>query len=564
MIKRIGLLLAAVLLFAVISGCATEIPTENNTQENHKDININFESVTHKRSDVSSRTYKALAATYNGAAYEIEEVCINTEAEGKQIIQSINADIIEVMSFLEGFEVDTPTVLVVTKDILDGKDLIHSYHYDNTVITTIEHVNNKEYIHALIGAMLSNNSPWLNYGIAGQFNNRVVNEDEIKTYLSTDNNIEELDFFGARFYETVADNNPIKMISVTEAFVDYYITAYGKDVFLNIITSESMSDLVKEKNEWLSHLGLEQNYSNENSIVFQNFELSQYPNYDFVIHTPYAIYRIKMNVGENYVLSSIDNLKYFLTKNILAMQEVKTFLSNKISDKDLIEFDVIPLYNINEGEYRLDGHADPYNDIIVIHVPLLEYAHIHEYVHVITPIKKDSSLDHDIYEEYRYFVEGIACYITSSVNNEYSCDVTNFNTYENNNPYQVLTKNIIESDADGTHIFGNVSEFTRAFERSYSDYYMSHATDFTEFSDFSMKIYSDAYSYARFVMMEQDPTKEVFDYAVYESFVGYLVDEYSLEQAIQALDNYNNIEAIFGKSFSELHSDWRDYLYKSL
>lgn len=40
--------MTAELLFALISGCASELSTDNNNaQENHKKIIINFNSVTH-------------------------------------------------------------------------------------------------------------------------------------------------------------------------------------------------------------------------------------------------------------------------------------------------------------------------------------------------------------------------------------------------------------------------------------------------------------------------------------------------------------------------------------
>lgn len=552
--RKILLLLGLSIVLLIFNGCASEL-----SQESISEITINFESVAHKRTDFSLRMYKALAATHNEVFYEIEESCVSDEDSAKAVILRVDNDIKKINDFLTGLELDAPTVIITSKSNLDGEELQFSYHHDNTITTTIDFIASKEYLYALIGAMLNNDIPWINHGLAGQFDSNKINNDEIRAYLSY--NIDLVDFFGARYHKTVPGNNWDKAAAITKAFVDYYINAYGKTSFIDYIKGDEKSDLVQEKNEWLEYLGVQKSYSNDTNIIFQNFRFSEHPHHDFVIDSKYASYRIKMNVGEQYVLSSVDRLKYFLTKNILGMQEVKTYLSNNISDKDLIYYDVIPIYDINEEIGQLGGYTDAANKVITIHGPLPEAIHIHEYVHTVSPINKN--VDRTLYHEYKYFVEGAACYVTSSVNNEYSCNVTNFDTYEQYNLYQVLTKNIIERDADGTQIFENVTEINKAFERSYLDYYMSHAADFTEFSDFSMKKYCDAYSYARFVMMDKKPTLESdFKYAVYESFVGYLAEEYSLEQVIQAIDNYD-IQAIFGKSFSELIGEWKEYLYKS-
>lgn len=558
-IKLISIMIVAVFLLTVIAGCEIRISGEDNTQKD-TEIVITFESVTHTRSDASQRMYGALAATYNGVDYEIEAACVETQAEAKEIVKSIDTDITKVMNFFEDLDVHAPpTVLVVTKDIMDGKDLVQSYHYDNTVITTIEHINNKEYLHALVGVMLDSNINWINYGLAGQISSIYVNKYDIKTYLSTSNNIEVLDFFGARFYKTVDGNDTDNMIMVTQAFVDYYIRTFGKDVFLSYITSESMSDLVKEKNEWLDHLGLGQNYAIKNNIVFKNYKFSQYPSYDFEISSPYAIYRIRMYTGDEYYFSSIDRLIYLLTKNVLAIREVKAYLADTISDKSLIEFDTIPIYNIDEAIAK-SAYTDGDTNVIMLHFPLFEFAHIHEYVHTITPINSTTPTGNG----YFYFVEGIACYITSSVNNEYSCNITNFDTYEQYNKRQIDTEEIVNKESD---TYKSLDEHGKYLATKFLDYYTSHATDLTEFSDFSMKLYTDAYSYALFELVEKYPTvdtSDYYDYAFYESFVGYLVDEYSLEQVLQAIQDYDNIEAIFGKSFDELHSDWKENLYQSL
>lgn len=559
MIKRVtllGILLTTILLISAISGCTDKLP---NTQETHKKIDINFETVTHKRSDISQRTYKAFAVTCNGVYYEIEEACVKTQTEAKEYVESIDAEITRVMDFFEYLDIDLPNILVVTKNIMNGKNLIQSYHYDNTVITSIEHINSKEYLHALIGAVLDSNIHWINYGLAGQFNSNTVNKDEVITYLCLDNNKDVLDFFGARFYETIAGNDTDNTIMVTQAFVDYYITTYGKDVFLNYITSDDKSDLTREKNEWLGYLGLEQDYAVKNNIVFQNYEITENLMYDFEISSPYAIYRIRMYTSDEYFFSSIDRLVHLLTKNVLGIREVKAYFADAISDKSLIEFDTIPIYNIDEAA-SLQAHADDDTNIIMLHFPLFEFGHIHEYVHTISPINSTTPTD----IEYIYIVEGIACYVTSSVNNEYSCNITNFNTYEQYNKRQVDIAEIVNNESDR---YKSLDERGKYLATKFLEYYTIYATDLTEFSDFNMKLYTDAYSYALFELVEKYPsvdTGNYNDYSFYESFVGYLVDEYSLEMVLQAIKNFENIEVIFGKSFDELHSDWKDSLYQNL
>ena len=544
MIKRPGKIFFLVILLFLLIGCNTSDTTEKNPEEN-----ITLESVTHRRSELSARTYPALATTYNGVSYEIEDICINSESGAMDIITNIDEDVTHVTNYLGGMKTAAPEVLVITKDILDGMDLKQSYHYDNTVITTKEFIENGEYLHALIGAMLDNNIPWINHGLAGQLNDCENIPDEISAFLSND--IDIMDFFGARFFATIDGNNSDEMISIAEAFVDYYIHTYGKDEFFMYITSDNKTSLNKEKNEWLMNLGLEIKYIGDDEISFNDFE----------VYSKNAVYRIKLNYEEGYLLSSVDNLKYFLRKNALGIQEVKEFFSNTLSDKNLVELEMKPLYDINEAGKPMKVYSNPYENIIVLHVPYIEVGHIHEYVHAVTPINKENMLDGEIDEEYRYFVEGVAGYVTSSINNEYSCNFTDLNTYESKNIYQGWTEKIYNEKLYST---AQPDEQQYIYTK-YLEYYERHAKDFNDFTDFNMKLYSDSLSYAIFSLQGKYPNAQVDynEYALYESFIGYIADEYSVIQIIQVLENYDMLQGIFEKSFSELLAEWKAFLLKS-
>lgn len=557
-LKPTTVLLVTVLLVAAISACDSNAIYESPSKEIVEEQTITFEYITHKRTEKSMRMYKALTADYNGVVYDIESSCVEDEESAKNLILSVDSDIQRVVEFFGELKLVTPKVTIFNINNQHGEELLYSYNEENMIATTIDFIASGEYFNALIGAMLDNDIPWVNHGLAGQFQNNAVDEDEIKVYLSE--NIDVLDFFGARYYKTVPENDWAHATEITKAFVDYYINVYGITSLIDYIRDDEKIDLVKEKNVWLDYLGLQEQYANDINIAFQNFEFSACSSYDFEINSPYAIYRIKMNDGENCVLSSLYNLKYFLTKNILAMDEVKAFLSNRISNKELIELDMIPLYDINEMGMSRRVYADPYDNIVKIHRATLETAHIHEYVHIITPINEEDMLDPEIDYEYSYFVEGIACYVTSSVNNEYSCNYTDFNTYETFNEYQVWTEKIYKNESD---IIGSFNKQNQFFVTKYLEYYTSHAYDFIEFTDFNMKLYSDSYSYALLNLQEKYPSAQIknYDYyALYESFVGYLADEYSLEQVMQALDDYHKVQEIFGKSFEELQSEWKQCL----
>lgn len=107
------------------------------------------------------------------------------------------------------------------------------------------------------------------------------------------------------------------MITLAESFVDWFITTYEKSDFLKYVIAENKTDLINEKNEWLKYLDVNCSYENTTGVIMQNFEFTRYPNYDFLIDTPYASYRIKMNYGDQYAFSSVE-LRQVLIMNIHA------------------------------------------------------------------------------------------------------------------------------------------------------------------------------------------------------------------------------------------------------
>lgn len=514
-----------------------------------------FIQITHARSENSARSFPALCAETIEGRYEIEKSAVSDEVQATEIVNTADADIRKLRELLPGLEFDKPSVCIVTADLLTGKALTASYCLDGVAVTTTEYIASKEYLGALICAA-GVAEPWVAYGLAAQINGSTPDSEALAAYYSDEENMDTLDLFGARFFSTVAGEDTVIARETAASLTDFMLRRYGESYVESLIGTADNPDLTSVKNDWLAFIGVTTAYHSAYEGVFTGYRFERSGSFDIVITAPFAIYEIVMQDEERCLLTSASNIEAFLYKNKMGVEELIRRLAD-IPCADLLELDNVIVYDIDETADPPDVYTNKHLNIVFLHTPYIEYGHLHEAVHVYTPY---NAPDKEYEEIYAMLVEGFACYMTTAVTNEYSCWKTDMSTGEFSDVNYLLLLRVIDKNCDGS-TFANYYTDPDKIEKLFTEYYFSNGGSAESLNSFNPSLYMDALSYAINSIYEDNPTdKPGYRYPLYESFVTYLVNTYSLEQVIRAISDCTDTDKIFGKSPDELLTGWKAYL----
>ena len=73
---------------------------------------------------------------------------------------------------------------------------------------------------------------------------------------------------------------------------------------------------------------------------------------------------------------------------------------------------------------------------------------------------------------------------------------------------------------------------------------------------FDHTLFNNVYVYSNVEKYGLEEAVQRYGYPYYESFITYLIENYSLEDVIEVVTNHHTLEEIFEKNFEELQQEW--------
>lgn len=536
-----------------VADTEVDIMTEMITEEETRDLMVIEGKI--DRSSISNRSFDTYDICNEIFELKIDQNIITEPDYALDLAMQLLIDYNDIEELIGQSYKSNMIIIVTDKHLMTGADIDMTYFNGNMIITSLEFIESGEFLGVLTSVAYNIDVPWLYFGIADQINRINQSSDEVGELLLSEEYIQCLDFFAPRFYGEVNGIQKNQMRLLAGNFIQYTIESNRLGELIEFYRNDNYEEIKLVMESWLNIYEIQLlDLMIDSTISFGD----EY--YDMVIKSSQADYYVKLN--ENYIFESYDRVVYLLQKNNQGILLVKDLLNSSEVSNEYVEYNTRPIYYIDESQNQIIA-ADAEKNIIYYtnNFATFEYSHIHEYVHTIVPFDILKLRLH----EYTYFGEGIACYLTSVVDNEFSINSTDFNTMKSINYYIESTKDVF------SHDFSTVSESFQFYITKFKDYYECYSEDIIDFSDCDPQIYHDAYSYAVLETINEFESFDDFDgfsssleYDMYESFIWFLVDNYGLERVISCLAEFDDLENILGKSYDLLRGDWIDYLYRDI
>ncbi|MDD3093587.1 MAG: hypothetical protein PHV04_05620 [Clostridia bacterium] len=541
--KKLILLLIPVLILSLLCGC-------NKGGEPVSPLNVMYEAK-HQRDEISSRIFNVFKMETENAFYEIENKEDIDAVSAESIINDIENIVKKIITYKKELFVTKPTIIITQYDIKTGLDFEEAYYKNNTVVAKFEMLDTYDLTSCIIGAVSGIVDHWLLYGIAGSVMEVSTDMNQLQTYYSNPDNLRTLDFFGMRFMNAFNGEDTSYTKETAIALYKYIENKYGFDSIVSLDPQIQINVTKDMKNEWLKSIGVTHIYDSMYDGLFNGYRFTNKIDYDIGVISSFAEYYIVMQEDEEFLLTSIDNLELFLYQNLMGVAELKERLSissyyNKLNTDEKI------IYLIDESKREVTAYVNPSNGIVHLNAPGFEAAHIHETVHVffIDYLKQHNTL-------LTYLQEGLACYLSNTGNNTYSYLIN----HVNNEPYckeHIYVTKIYTGGCNGETLKG-LYENPQVLEKNFMDYFIDQGGKIESLEDCSLSLYADAQSYA-LLKTYGDNVEHAKSYSIYESYVTYLVNNYSLDHVIGANIDCESFEEIFGKSHEIMFDEWKEYI----
>lgn len=512
-IKKKYKLLIVIFLLILLSGCSND---------------INLTEGKHYRGETSNRTFAEWKSTTEYADCYIEQEHVSSQDEAVELIEKIDSDIKKIIKYSKIKEKNKPSIVIAQSDLIDGKSLEQSYTLENTIISSKNLVLTDEYLPVLVLMTLQLDEFWLAHGIAATIMESQIDNATLTNYYTNDGDMGVLGLFNARFYTSVSGDDVDIVNGTAVSLYNYIQKTYGKDECLRLLSGTSTLNMKEVKSNWLKSIRVLVPYNYRFEGALTGYNVYKSTRFDIYIKGPYANYDIQMYLDGSHYLSSPYRLELFLYHNYLAIKELKEILLEQTSAK-LLNLNKVPLYQINWDRSQ-KCIANYKENVIYIQSDFLFQAQLHEMVHII------SSVSEDYTSEDTWIHEGFASFMTTKVNNEDSCFFHDLPGYPDST-LEYLYINAIQSYGyDGAVLLSNYGyQDAGKIEKDLALYFEKKDGKLNDPNDFNRRLYMDAFSYGVLKNMGKEilDNKSVNLCPLYESFVSYLVDEYTLDKVIR-------------------------------
>lgn len=541
--KKLILLLIPLLILSLLCGC-------NKGGEPASSLNVIYEAK-HQRDEISSRIFNVFKMETENAFYEIENKEDIDAVSAESIINDIENIVKKIITYKKELFVTKPTIIITQYDIKTGVKFEEAYCINNTVVVNFDMLESYDLTYCIVEAMSNVHDYWLLHGIAGSVMDITTDPDQLQVYYNDPDNLNTLDFFGMRFMNSFNGEDTSYTKETAIALYKYIEDKYGFDSIVSLDPQIQINVTKDMKNEWLKSIGVSNIYDSKYDGLFNGYRFTKKDDYDITIISSFAEYKIMMQEDEEFLLTSIDNLKLFLYKNKMGFEELVDILKKSKFYSQLMHKDKI-VFEINESVNK-GAVTRPDTGIVKLFSPALEHAHIHEAVHTyfVPYLTQENRI------RSKCLSEGLACFLSNQVTASYTY-ITDAVSNKSYTPYYnivyILNKNNYNGQAF-KNTFGNSVEF----EQYFLDYYVKHGGKNEPLEQFDNSIFIDSISYAT-IKTDNLFVDNSLMYPIYESYVTYLVNNYSLDHVIEANMDSDSFEEIFGKTFEVSFEEWKEYI----
>lgn len=484
----------------------------------------------HSRTDDCPMSFKYLAYEYNNATFCVEvDVCDSNQL--KDLSEKLQQDIDSIINF-----VGKSNCTHINVYIIDDSKADVSFNGDGAVYIPLHELRETDYRVALCKAILQTCEPGIANGIVELIFNGNVNEEEIKGYLSSCEDLSILGLFGAYFSSAWSSDEEISIAKKLAAgFCSYMI----QENDLNYLLRETTSG---DKIRWLNYLGVQRNYDSEVEILQKQWKFHYEKGYASMIETPTMTFYL--NPKSNGTFNTANDVQVFMLratswqKDIISyLNAIDTYAANPPTN------DADHLF-IRMDETAHGGHKVVLGREMTINVISdLEHLFVHSYADSIT----ESSL---------WQAEGFAEYVVYvAVPNEYKKEniFPQLVTDKPYNEYYRLLQELYTSSAD---LGANASSVDL---RLYMDCASYLALSYPNLSEYeytqwpTVKLSDVNRNYTKL------PEGGELSYAQAGSYVAWLVDNYGIEKVVRFVLQGGGTE-IFSRPYAFLKQQWMDSL----
>ncbi|MFA5154732.1 MAG: hypothetical protein WC554_19460 [Clostridia bacterium] len=541
--KKLILLLIPVLILSLLCGC-------NKGGEPASPLNVIYEA-NHQRDEISSRIFRVFKMETENAFYEIENKEDIDAVSAESIINDIEKIVKKIITYKNELFVTKPTIIITLYDIKTGIEFEEAYCINNTVVANFDMIGSYDLTFCIVEAMSNIHDYWLLNGIAGSVMNITTDPDQLRAYYSDSDNLHTLDFFGMRFMNEFNGEDVAYAKQTAIALYKYIDDKYGFDSIVSLEPQIQIKVTKGMKNEWLKSIGVKNIYDSKYDGLFDGYRFTKKDDYDITIISSFAEYNIMMQEDEEFLLTSIDNLELFLYKNKMGFEELVNILKKSKFYSQIMHKDKI-VFEINES-VKKGGAASNFTGTVYLFSSALEYAHIHEIVHTyFVPYPTQENRNQS-----PCLMEGLPCYLSNQVTASYTY-ITDPVSKKLYTPYYNIVYTMNKNNYNG-QAFKSTFENSVEFEQHFLDYYIKHGGKNGPLEQFDNSIFIDSISYATIKTDNLFVNKSLM-YVIYESYVTYLVNTYSLDHVIEANMDSDSFEEIFGKTFEVSFEEWKSYI----
>ena len=505
---------------------------------------IEITEIIQPRTETCARSFDAWKVSGIYAEYIIEKNVEQDKNAALQLVEKIEEQEKEILEYID-WKVDNPiSVWIVNTDIAGTGNITDSYVLDKKIITGKEQIENGEYFATYVKETTGIQNSWLAYGITGTVTEKGAMKDREKELASYYENAENMGILGladTRFLSVLCSADEIQIAKKTAiSFYTYWKEQQGTDDIKKLEESLKGKNLTEEKNNWLNSIGVKKEYAYPYEGLYDiTAGISKKYSRGISASGTYADYEMKLQDDPGYFMSSVKNVERFLYENQRGAKELHEYLE-KAENSNLLHLNRNANYIIeeqNNSYQELGGYTDIFTGEITIDSPYVLYCHLHELTHLWSQTEQQNSTIEKI-----WFGEGFACYGALQVKEYCGIDIGSF------------------KDADFLWCQAKMLESAGKKEAEDILELYGQAGGSLEEDKFDHTLFNNVYVYSNVEKYGLEEAVKRYDYSYYESFVNYLIENYSLEDVIEVVTNHQTVEETFKKSFEELQQEWLENL----
>lgn len=501
---------------------------------------IEITEINQPRTETCARSFDAWKVSGIYAEYIIEKTVEQDKNAALQLVEKIEEQEREILEYID-WKVDNPiSVWIVNTDIVGTGNITDSYVLDKKIITGKEQIENGEYFATYVKKATGIQNSWIAYGITGTVTEKEATKDSGKELARYYENTEDMRILGladTRFLSGICSEEEIQIAKKTAiSFYTYWKEQQGTDDIKKLGESLKGKNLTEEKNNWLTSIGVKKEYAYPYEGLYDiTVGISKKYSKGISASGTYANYEIKLQDDSAYFMSSVENVERFLYENQKGAKELHDYLG-KAENSNLLHLDRKASYIIeekNNSYQELGGYTDISTGEITIDSPYVLYCHLHELTHLWSQAKQQDSTMDKI-----WFGEGFACYGALQVKEYCGIDIGSF------------------KDADFLWCQAKMLESAGIKEAKDILELYGQLGGSMEEDKFDHILFNNVYVYSNVEKYGLEEAVQRYGYPYYESFITYLIENYSLEDVIEVVTNHHTLEEIFEKNFEELQQEW--------